>query len=111
MKTFNNFAAQGDVYFRRISILPENMKKIEPENGKYIITHSETGHHHVMNADTIEMYELPDSLKALLVVNSDTELEHLRSHDTHESIMFSPGIYEVRRQREYVAEGFRKAQD
>jgi hypothetical protein len=28
-----------------------------------------------------------------------------------ESIMFEPGVYEVRRQREYVPEGFRRVED
>jgi hypothetical protein len=35
----------------------------------------------------------------------------MRSFDTHETLNIPPGIYEVRRQREYVPEGWRKAQD
>lgn len=112
MRIFKNFCAQGDVYIRRIDKLPDGCVKVKPENGVNIVTHSETGHHHVMDADTCEMYSLPDDiLKCLLVVNDPTALEHLRQHDTHESIMFNEGVYEVRRQREYTPEGFRKAQD
>lgn len=112
MRTFKNVCAQGDVYIRRIGALPEGAKEIAPEGNHYIVTHSETGHHHVMEKKHVKMYELPDSiLSCLLVVDNPTALEHLRSHDTHEPIMFDAGVYEVRRQREYVAEGFRKAQD
>lgn len=112
MKTFKTVAAQGDVYFRRIDKLPENAVKVNPENGRYIVTHSETGHHHVMEAEGVTMYSLPnDIMNCLLVVEKPTPLTHLRDFDTHEPIMFDEGVYHVRRQREYTAEGFRKAQD
>jgi len=90
---------------------------VEPANGRVIVTHSETGHDHVMvlsRADPIpavQMFSGGNPLIAWLQVNRPTPLEHLRPHDTHEPIMFEPGIYEVRRQREYVAEGFRQVQD
>lgn len=112
MKTFNNICAQGDILIRRITELPNGVEKIEPENGRIIVTHSETGHHHVMDANVVEMYTLPDDImKCLLVVNDPTTLEHLRNFDTHEPILFQPGIYEVRRQREYTPEGFRRVED
>ena len=112
MKTFKNVCAQGDVFFRRISELPENAVRVEPENGKHIVAHSETSHHHTMSGDTVEMYILPDDImKCLLVVNEPTSLDHERSYDTHEPILFSPGTYEVIRQREYSPEGFRRVAD
>jgi hypothetical protein len=116
MKTFTNYAAQGDVRFRRVDALPAALTEVAPEQGKLIVTHSETGHHHVMVLDraaepSVRMYGRDDPLKAWLEVNRPTSLDHLREHDTHEPIMFAPGIYEVTRQREYTAEGFRKAQD
>lgn len=113
MKTFQNRAAQGDVYIMRINALPPGTVRAKPKAGKFEVAHSETGHSHVMDADgRAEMYELPDSiLKCFLVVKESTVLEHLRSFDTHESIMFEPGIFEIRRQREYVPEGWRRAQD
>jgi hypothetical protein len=112
MKTFKTVCAQGDVYIRRIDKLPENVVEIKPE-GKYVIlSSSETGHHHVMEKEKVKMYSLPDSIMdCLLVVNDPVALEHLRDYDTHEPIMFEPGTYHVKRQREYVANGFRKVQD
>lgn len=112
MRKFTNICAQGDIYIRRIDALPKNAQIVEPEGGKVIVTHSETGHHHVMNADSVTMYRLPDSiLDCLLVVERPTALEHLRAHDTHEPILFEPGTYHVRRQREYTPEGFRRVED
>ena len=95
----------------RAEKLPDGLKKAEPENGKIIVTHSETGHHHVMEANDAEMFQGPDLLTAFLLVRKTTRLEHLRPHDTHEAIAFEPGSYEVRRQREHVPEGFRRVAD
>jgi len=112
MRTFKNVAAQGDVYFKRIDALPKNAEIVAPEDGRVIVAHSETGHSHVMLAERVKQYRIPDSIMDLfLVVDAPTPLEHLRPHDTHEAIMFEPGVYHVRRQREYVPEGFRRVED
>jgi hypothetical protein len=112
MRTFTNICAQGDIYIRRIESLPANAVAVAPENGKVIVTHSETGHHHVMEAENVTMFKLPDSIMdCLLVVKEPTTLEHLRHHDTHEPILFERGTYHVRRQREYTPEGFRRVED
>jgi hypothetical protein len=52
-----------------------------------------------------------DLFKLFFAVEAPTEITHLRSFDTHETLLVPPGNYEVRRQREYVPEGFRKAAD
>lgn len=112
MQTFKNVCAQGDVYIRRIDKLPEGVVEVSPENGVVIVTHSETGHHHVMEATKVKMYKLPNSIMdCLLVVEDPCALEHLRHFDTHEPIMFDKGTYHVHRQREYTPEGFRRVQD
>lgn len=112
MKTFENICAQGDVLIRRVETIPGNATRVAPEGGRLIVTHSETGHHHVMEADRVEMFQDPDNfLIAWIKVNRPAKLEHMRPHDTHEAIKFGKGIYEIRRQREYVPEGFRRVAD
>jgi hypothetical protein len=120
MKIMRNMAAQGDFIILRIKDIPEGVVPVAPENGKVIVAHSETGHNHVMEATRVEAFEIPadksnsqnvDLYKMFLLVKEDTQIDHLRSFDTHETIMVPPGTYEVRRQREYTAEGFRKAAD
>lgn len=117
MKTFTEVCAQGDVLIRRVSALPSGARAAPVKDGRIVVTHSETGHDHVMvldrNGDTpsVEIYEGDNPLIAWIKVNRATALEHLRPHDTHESILFKPGVYEVRRQREYTPEGFRRVED
>jgi len=118
MKTFTSICAQGDVLFRRVDTIPANAAAVAPHHGELIVTHSETGHHHVMVLDraddvpAVEMFSATDNpLLAWLKVTRPTALEHRRPHDTHESIMFGVGIYEVRRQREYTPEGWRQVAD
>lgn len=117
MQTFKNCAAQGDVMFVRVDKIPANAKRIEPKNGVYIVAHSETGHHHVIaENDAVHMYDTEDPLVSYLEVIKATEetetlLEHLRSWDTHETLKFPVGNFQVSRQRELAPEGWRRAQD
>lgn len=112
MRVFKNVCAQGDIYIRKIDALPTNAIEVHPTNGMHIVTHSETGHNHVMEATRVKMYTLPDSIMdCLLVVEDQAQLDHLRSFDQHESILFEKGTYHVRRQREYTPEGFRRVED
>lgn len=116
MKTFKNFAAQGEAFIRRIETRPENLAEIKAENGKHIVAHSETGHHHVMDAGCVSLLErtkdVPEGLRILhLIVKEPTTLNHLRGTDTHEPILFDRGEYEIRLQREYTPEGYRRVAD
>ncbi len=116
MRTFDKVCAQGDVYIRRCDKLPDHVVRVATENGVVKVAHSETGHDHVMDGGVVTMYRPPkDSPQydwdAWLEVAETTSLDHLRPHDTHESIQFEPGVYHVRRQREFVPEGYRRVED
>lgn len=119
MKTFTKMAAQGDFIIQRISDLPKNvaLEQVKPENGQIIVAHSETGHNHVMEAERVQAFVPAGTKEAdiyeifLLVGDKGAEINHLRSFDTHETLGVSPGVYRVRRQREYTPEGFRRAAD
>lgn len=117
MKTFTRMAAQGDFLIMRIDTIPENVEPIAPnEHNQIVVAHSETGHNHVLLAERVSAYKPAgvkevDLYEMFLSVEAPTEINHLRSFDTHEALLVPPGNYTVRRQREYVAEGFRRAQD
>lgn len=117
MKTFIKQAAQGDLLLRRIETLPANATKVKAENGNYIVAHSETGHNHVIaERENVALYTTNDPMISYLEVIEATDatevlLEHLRSFDTHETIKINPGIYEIRRQREYTPEGWSRVED
>lgn len=117
MKTFTNCAAQGDLLIRRIESLPAGATQITSENGKFVVAHSDTGHNHVIAArPNVRLYTTGDPMVSYLEVVEATDavetlLEHLRSFDTHETIVIPPGVFEVRRQREYVPDGWRRVED
>lgn len=118
MKTFTRMAAQGDFIIMRVDSIPEGLVPMEAENGKIVVAHSETGHNHVMEMDRVEAFVAPnmksssaDLYELFLNVKEPAEINHLRSFDTHETLLVPAGKYMVRRQREYTPEGFRKAAD
>lgn len=111
MKHFKNLAAQGEITIRRLGdippkkSLPKGFTVMEPANGRYIIGHSETGHHHVIDAAGAMvgvMQKPPAGMRILyMILENPLALEHLRNHDTHETITSEPGVYEVRIAREF----------
>jgi len=117
MKTFKNCAAQGDLIIRRIDALPKDAKPVASERGKFVVAHSETGHDHVIKeSPNVKLYSTGDPMISYLQVveaadATEALLEHLRSFDTHETIAIPPGNYEIRRQREYTPEGWRRVED
>jgi len=112
MKSFQTQAAQGDFLITRVAALPKRAEPVCAEDGVTIIAHSETGHHHVIDAKAATLYRLPEALyETFLVVEYPAVIEHRRSTDTHEALHVEPGLYRINRQREYVPEGFRLAAD
>lgn len=114
MKTFKNQAAQGDILITRIDTLPDNLEPMPFTERKddIVCAHSETGHHHVVAQEDVDAYQAAnDPFVMYLVVKKETVLKHLRSFDTHESLLIPPGTYRINRQREGGLEQYRQAQD
>ena len=106
--------AQGDMLIIPVASIPETAKAAKPENGVYIVAHSETGHHHVIDRKRAEVFEAADDAFVAYVrtLGDGAEIEHKRDFHTHETIKLPPnGTFQIRRQREYVPEGFRRAAD
>lgn len=117
MKTFQKCAAQGDLLIRRIDSIPASAQAVNSENGVFVVAHSETGHNHViLERPNVKLFSTGDPMISYLQVieatdETETLMEHLRSFDTHETIKIVPGNYEIRRQREYTPEGWRRVED
>lgn len=114
MKLCKIAVAQGDVMIIKINRIPESAKLAQPVNGRWVVTHSESGHDHVIDLPRAEIYEAADDafVGYIKTLGDGAEIKHERTFDTHESIgLESNSFYEIRRQREYVPEGFRKAAD
>ena len=114
MKSFDKQAAQGDVLITRISSIPKDAVPAKAEKGKFVVAHSETGHHHtVAERPGVKFFQGKDPAIAYLdIIDSvETTLEHERTFDTHESLLLKGGTYEIRRQQEWFPEGWRRVAD
>jgi len=116
MRTFTKYAAQGDFLIMKIDEIPSGLEPVVPENGVYVVAHSETGHNHVMERQGVDAYKKADTAdvdfyEMFMVVKEESQIDHLRSYDTHEALRVDPGNYVIKRQREHTAEGFRRAAD
>jgi hypothetical protein len=109
MKTFKKIAAQGEITVIRLGGVPKDKKlpgtAMKAEGGHFVVGHSETGHHHVIEAKGAHVSVLdnqPEGMRVLrAILENPTSLEHLRDHDTHEPIVMEPGLYEFRIGREF----------
>lgn len=103
---------QGDLMIRRVATVPSHAKPVAATDGVHVLAHSETGHHHVVAERSAQLLiDETNQFIAWLRVAEPCDVEHLRSFDTHAPLHLEPGDYEVRRQREYVPEGWRRAAD
>lgn len=109
--------AQGDLLFVPIDSIPASAKPAKPLNGPHwIVGHSETGHHHVMEKVRGELLEAADNsfiayIRTLGGDDSSVEIEHKRPFDTHDPVTLGSGAWEVRRQREYSPKGWKRVED
>lgn len=105
--------AQGDILIVRVEAIPQGIPEVPPDGNRHVVAHSETGHHHTVEANGVVRYEGPgDPFTCYLqVTDAFADLVHNRPHDTHDPLRLATGTYMVRRQREYVPEGHRMVAD
>ena len=106
--------AQGELLFIPVKSIPAKAALVKIDGPHYIVGHSETGHHHVIEKTRAEVYEAADDQFCAWIktLGGGADVVHLRDFDTHKPAKLEPDtIYEVRRQREWVPEGYRKAMD
>lgn len=113
MLKFTKHAAQGELTITKLYRAPKNIGNlVKPVDGKLIVGHSETGHHHLVDADCATLTRV-DPFTAFLNVRKATRLVHQRDYDTHPPIELQPGMYEFRTGREFdpFAESIRISAD
>jgi len=95
MRKFKKSAAQGEVNVMLIDTIPPGLKAFEPENGFYIIGHSKSGNHHVLEREHVDMFvgeKTPAGMQVLYgIVKSPTEVKQLRDSQPHETIGLNEG--------------------
>lgn len=92
----NKIYRQGDILFRKIALLPKNLKE---KQNSVVVEGEQTGHAHVLVNGAV--FELLDSEKMFIKAGQNTKI----IHEEHLPIKLESGIYEVIRQREYLREG------
>lgn len=121
--------AQGEVLIWMKKYAPESvlkaiaalkhMTEMKLENGQLILGHSETGHHHVLEA--VRPVAISKAAQALIDEANDTFVElklfedcklvHQRGHDTHKALFLPAGEYIRGIREEQSPEGWRRVAD
>ena len=97
---------QGEVRIIKIEAMPDGIstKEVEPFNGGFIISHSESGHHHVLTGGNVleRTDDVPQGMQILYAILDEPEaLVQDAPGNPHKSISLDAGFYEFRISREY----------
>ena len=122
--------AQGEVLIWMEKYAPQSvlnavagLKNLQPfklENDAFIVGHSETGHHHVLEPVRGDAH-ISSVVQGLIDAANDTfmllqaaepfKLIHLRGTDTHDGFVFPPGEYIRGIREEQTVDGWRPVVD
>ena len=97
MRILETLGAQGEIRMFRVDQVPADARPVKKERGTahYVIGHSESGHHHVLVADGLKLFQdanAPEGMRVLYaILKSPGQLSHLRDFDTHAPHMFEAG--------------------
>ena len=103
---------QGDLLLVPIARLPEGADRVR--SGRLVLAEGEaTGHAHVVDDERASLHRHRDRwsppARYLSVVGDEPVF---LVHEEHDRLPVAPGVYEVRRQREYEPQGrFRRVSD
>lgn len=108
MRILETLGAQGEIRMFRVDKIPADARPVQKEEVEdpFVIGHSETGHHHVLVAERVMMFEpanAPEGMRILYaILETPGQLIHLRNYDTHALHSFEAGdIIMFRRDREF----------
>jgi hypothetical protein len=99
--------AQGEITIIKIDSLPEGIetKKAEKSAKGWIVSHSESGHHHVLtDGEVMERVDskVPEGMKILYgILDGEADLIQDAPGNPHEGYNLEQGLYEFRISREY----------
>lgn len=96
---------QGEVRISKIDALPSNLeiKIVERSKSGYIISHSESGHHHVLTGgDVMErVNNVPTGMQVFYAILKEPESFIQDAANPHGGFDLMAGIYEFRISREF----------
>lgn len=101
----NEAIQQGEVYIKRLPDHPnidgmEAMKEID--KGGYILSHSESGHHHILDGGTVlERPKKQDGMYRLFAILDEPQKVIQDASNPHGEHILPAGFYDIRISREY----------
>jgi len=95
MRIFKKTSAQGEVNIMLVPTIPHGLAAFEPEGDFYIIGHSESGNHHVLEREKVDMFvgeKTGAGMQTLYaLVKEPARVRQLRDNDPHEVIALNKG--------------------
>lgn len=97
--------------------LPDDAERVEPDaQGRLLVAHSESGHHHYIDEGNAVLYKTSNPLVKYLEVEMDSYalLRHAKpqsDESRHNTQKFNSGLYHINIQREHTPEGWRQVMD
>ena len=97
---------QGDLLLVPVAEAPENSRRLR--SGRLVLAEGEaTGHAHVINDERASIHISRD----VWFLSVEDGEPVLLVHEEHDALSVAPGVYEVRRQREFEPRGARRVSD
>lgn len=81
-------------------LVPINAKVTGNPHTSFVVAHSETGHHHVLQSKTPFTVSEKDE-EFIIELFEPAELVHLKTTDKHKTLPVAPGRYKVVYKNEY----------
>ena len=101
---------QGDVLLVPVDAIPANTTTVSRLHGRLILAEGEvTGHAHAIIDESCELVTADQAAELYLLVHGTEPVSLV--HDEHDTLTVPPGLYQVRRQREYAPEEIRQVAD
>lgn len=85
----------GEAMLVPVSKIPAGAKQYDA----FVIAHSETGHHHVLESNT--KFEVIDKDELFIRLFEPAKLVHKKTTDRHNTLIIQPGKYKVVYKNEY----------
>ena len=116
MKVLKVIGQQGEVLIRQVDKLPEmDSKKVEKAPNGFIISHSESGHHHVLlDGEVMERTDkVPAGMQIFYAILDEPTKFKQDAANPHGDYTLPKGFYEFRISREFdpFAEQIRRVAD
>lgn len=106
--------SQGEVNFLAVDAIPvDATETVAPENGRYVVGHSESGNLHVLDAPGVTLVRQPGADILYAIVKDPTALRQEKTGAPHAPISVPAGKYKIVISREFdpFAEQVRRVAD